>query len=138
MSNKTITVSTTVKAPLETVWDCWNQLDDISNWAFATDDWMATALENDLRAGGAFKTMMAAKDDSASFEFTGIYDSVEEHALLEYTMSDGRHVKTEFKDAPDGVLITQTFNPEAENTEEKQREGWQAILENFKKYVESK
>lgn len=138
MNDKTITIQTTVKAPLEKVWSCWNQLDDISNWAFASDNWMATALENDLRAGGTFKTMMAAKDDSVSFEFTGIYDSVKEHALIEYTMSDGRHVKTEFKDTPDGVLVTQTFNPETENTEEKQREGWLAILNNFKKYVEAK
>ena len=136
MNNKTITVETVIKASMDKVWSYWNEPEHIINWAFASDDWEAPAAENDLRVGGKFKTVMAARDKSASFDFTGEYTQVEEHGLIEYDMEDGRHVRIEFSQEPDGVRITETFDPESENTEEKQREGWQAILDNFKKYVE--
>lgn len=117
-------------------------------WAFASDDWEAPAAENDLRVGGTFKTIMAAKDGSESFDFTGTYTVVNEHQRIEYDMSEpssnepskgrsGRHVKIEFSETSDGVKITETFDPENENPEEVQRSGWQAILDNFKRYVET-
>jgi uncharacterized protein YndB with AHSA1/START domain len=132
-----ITVQTTIKAPLEKVWECWNKPKHITKWAFASDDWEAPVAENDLRVGGKFKTVMAAKDKSASFDFGGIYTVVKEHELIEYDMNEERHVKVEFTEMPDGVQVTETFDPENQNSEEMQRAGWQAILDNFKKYVEA-
>ncbi len=135
----TITVETTVNAPLEKVWDYWTKPEHIVNWAFAADDWEAPRADNDLRVGGTFTTVMAAKDGSVSFDFRGTYTAVEELELMEYDISgaDGRHVKIEFEQVPEGVRITETFAPETINSEEKQRSGWQAILDNFKKYSEA-
>ncbi|NMB70372.1 polyketide cyclase [candidate division WWE3 bacterium] len=132
-----ITIQTNISAPISKVWDLWNKPEHITNWAFASDDWEAPSAENDLRVGGRFKTVMAAKDNSQSFDFEGVYTVVKEHSLIEYDMSDGRHVKIEFEETPVGVKITQNFDPESENSEELQRAGWQAILDNFKIYVES-
>jgi len=133
-----ITVQTVVNAPMAKVWECWNKPEHITGWAFASDDWEAPAAENDLRVGGKFKTVMSAKDKSSSFDFTGTYTAVRENKLIEYDLDDGRHVKVEFTETPEGVRVTETFEPENENPEEMQRSGWQAILDNFKKYVESK
>jgi uncharacterized protein YndB with AHSA1/START domain len=137
MDQNAITVRTSVNAPIEKVWECWNKPEHIKRWAFASDDWEAPAAENDVQVGGKFKTVMAAKDKSASFDFAGTYTAVKEHELIEYDMDDGRHVKVVFEETPEGVRVTETFDPENENPEEVQRNGWQAILENFKKYVES-
>jgi uncharacterized protein YndB with AHSA1/START domain len=132
-----ITVQTVVNAPVEKVWECWNRPEHITGWAFASDDWEAPAAENDLRVGGRFKTTMAAKDKSASFDFGGVYTRVKEHELIEYDMDDGRHVKVEFAESHQGVKITETFEPEDTHPENVQRSGWQAILNNFKKYAEA-
>jgi len=131
-----ITIRTVVNAPIEKVWEFWNGPEHIVRWAFASDDWEAPSAENDVRAGGKFKTVMAAKDKSSSFDFTGVYTAVTDRELIEYVMADGRHVKVAFKETPGGVEIVETFDPESENSEEMQRAGWQAILENFKKYAE--
>ena len=133
---KTITVETAISAPVEKAWEFWTKPEHIVHWAFASDDWEAPSAENDLQVGGRFKTVMAAKDESESFDFTGTYTAVNEHELIEYDMDDGRHVKVEFHQLPEEVHITVSFDPENENSEEIQRSGWQAILDNFKKYVE--
>ncbi|HYE59592.1 MAG TPA: SRPBCC domain-containing protein [Candidatus Kapabacteria bacterium] len=133
---KTITVQTTVQAPMEKVWECWTKPEHIVQWAFAQDDWEAPAAENDVRTGGRFKTVMAAKDKSTSFDFTGVYINVQDHEIIEYDMDDGRHVNVHFENTPEGVRVTETFDPENENALEVQRSGWQAILDNFKKHVE--
>lgn len=137
-----ITVETTVNAPISVVWDSWNKPEHITHWAFASDDWEAPTSENDVRVGGRFKTKMAAKDKSAEFDFTGTYTAVEENKLIEYDMDKSpedekpRHVKTKFEETPQGVKVTETFDPENENAPEMQKAGWQAILDNFKKYTE--
>lgn len=136
MNNSPISVETTINAPIAKVWEYWNTPEHIERWAFASDDWEARDAENDLREGGKFKTTMAAKDGSESFDFTGVYTTVKEHERIEYDMSDGRHVKVAFTESPEGVKIVETFDPENENPPEVQREGWQSILDNFKKYVE--
>ena len=136
MDNK-ITVESTINAPISKVWDFWNKPEHITKWAFASDDWEAPSAENDIRTGGKFKTVMAAKDKSGSFDFAGVYTHVKDKELIAYSMDDGRKVLITFEEVLGGVKITQTFERETENTEEKQREGWQAILDNFKKYVES-
>jgi len=133
---QTITVHTTINAPISRVWDCWNNPEHITGGAFASEDWEAPAAENDLRVGGKFKTAMAAKDKSAGFDFTGTYTTVKSNELIEYDIDDGRHVKVEFKGTPNGVRISETFDPDNEYPQEMQRAGWQAILDNFRKYVE--
>ncbi len=133
---ESITIQTIVKAPIAKVWECWNLPEHIPGWAFASDDWEATPVDNDLREGGRFKTIMGAKDKSFSFDFSGTYTNIKEPEVVEYDLDDGRHVKTVFTETPEGVEIVQTFDPEDVNTIEKQRDGWQAYLDNFKKYTE--
>lgn len=137
MQASPITVETVVKAPLGKVWECWTAPDHIVHWYFASDDWEAPAAENDVRAGGRFKTVMAAKNKSAGFDLTGTYTAVKKDELLEFDLDDGRHVKVLFAELPGGVRVTETFEPENENSEEKQRGGWQSILDNFRTYVET-
>ncbi|MDN5274681.1 MAG: Activator of Hsp90 ATPase 1 family protein [Candidatus Saccharibacteria bacterium] len=137
MNEDTITVKTTVDAPIKTVWECWIHPKHITRWAFGSDDWEAPEAENDLREGGTFKTVMAAKDGSASFDFTGTYTLVIDQKAIEYELDDGRQVRTIFKEMPDGVRITQTFDPENENSIDMQRTGWQTILDNFKQHTEA-
>jgi len=132
-----ITIQTTVNASSEKVWKFWNQPEHITQWAFATPEWHAPKAENDLREGGKFSTTMAAKDGSMSFDFWGEYTLVRENEAINYTMGDGRKVEITFAETPDGVAITERFEPESENSEEMQKGGWQAILNNFKTYVES-
>ena len=99
--NKTpITVQATINAPLEKVWQFWTEPQHITNWAFASDDWEAPESENNVTVGGTFKTVMAAKDKSAQFDFTGTYTAVDEKSRLEYDMDDGRHVKITFAETP--------------------------------------
>ena len=134
--NNPITVQTVINAPVAKVWVYYNKPEHIVHWAFGSDDWEAPAAENDLRVGGNFKTVMAAKDKSASFDFAGVYTAVKENELIEYDFGD-RHAKVEFSEVPEGTKVTIVFDPENENPEEMQRKGWQTILDNFKKYTES-
>lgn len=135
--SQSITVKIIVNAPISKVWEYWTNPNHITQWAFASDDWEAPAAENDVRVDGRFKTTMAAKDKSASFDFTGTYTAVETNKFMEYNIDDGRQVKIEFAETPEGVVVTETFEMEGTHSEEQQRSGWQAILENFKKHVES-
>ena len=132
-----ITVETTVNAPVEKVWKSWNEPQHIKNWCAASEDWHAPKSENDLRTGGTFSTRMEAKDGSFGFDFGGVYDNVKKNELIEYTMGDGRKVKVIFFPSGDQTKIVETFDAEATNSVEMQRGGWQAILDNFKKYTES-
>lgn len=137
MNKNPITIETIIMAPISKVWAYWNEPEHIVQWAFADDSWEASKAENNLRTGGTFKTVMAAKDKSASFDFGGIYTVVKNHETIEYDMTDGRHVKIEFTELPNGVKVVETFDPENENSEELQKSGWQSILDNFKKHVET-
>jgi uncharacterized protein YndB with AHSA1/START domain len=132
-----ITVEATVKAPIEKVWSTWSEPKHITKWCQASDDWHAPYADNDLRTGGKFKTTMAAKDGSFSFDFGGIYSNVEKFKVIEYKMEDGREVKITFSSDGNETKVTETFDPERENPVEMQRGGWQAILDNFKKYTET-
>ena len=132
-----VTVEATVDAPVEKVWKTWSEPHHIKNWCAASDDWHAPKAENDLRTGGAFSTRMEAKDGSFGFDFGGVYDNVKENELIEYTMGDGRKVDVKFSPAGDQTKVVETFEAEATNPVEMQRGGWQAILDNFKKYTES-
>lgn len=132
-----ITIEAFINAPIEKVWAMWNDPKDIVKWCQASDDWHAPFAEVDLKTGGTFKTTMAAKDGSFSFDFQGTYTNVKPMDTVEYDIPDGRHVATRFSQQQDGTNVVGTFDPESENPRDQQRDGWQAILDSFKKYVES-
>lgn len=131
-----ITVETLVKAPVSKVWDAWNTPADIVKWNSADESWHTTRSTVDLRVGGKLMSRMEAKDGSAGFDFEGIYTRIVPKQAIEFRMSDGREVSIEFHERADGVFVKETFDAETENTPELQRQGWQAILDNFGRYVE--
>lgn len=133
---KTITVESGIHAPVERVWEMWTEPTHIVQWAFASDDWEAPHAENDVRVGGAFKTTMAAKDKSERFDVTGTYTTVVPYERLEYTIEDGRKVTVQFQSMGGTTQVVETFEPYPNYTEEQEHSGWQAILDNFKKYAE--
>jgi len=131
-----ITVETIVNADLKRVWDAWNNPADIKRWNTAQDDWHTTQSSVDLREGGKFSTRMEAKDGSEGFDFGGTYSRIVPQKSIEYRIDDGREVKVEFIERDGGVLVKETFETENENPPELQRQGWQAILDNFGRHVE--
>ncbi|HYC83159.1 MAG TPA: SRPBCC domain-containing protein [Candidatus Paceibacterota bacterium] len=135
---KKIQIETTVSGSLEKVWAYWNEPEHITKWAFASDEWECPYAENDLKEGGKFLTRMSAKDGSASFDLTGTYTVVIPQQKLGYSLDDGRPVFVAFEKLDnDRVRIVQEFEMENENSEEVQRNGWQEILNNFKKHAEN-
>jgi uncharacterized protein YndB with AHSA1/START domain len=132
-----VTVEATVNAPVEKVWKSWSEPQHITKWCAASNDWHAPKAENDLRTGGTFSTRMEAKDGSFGFDFGGVYDNVKKNELIEYTMGDGRKVRVAFTPSGDTTKIVETFDAETTNPVDMQRTGWQAILDNFKRYTET-
>ena len=132
----TVTVETTVNAPVEKVWKYWSEPSHIIQWNNASEDWHTPRVENDLKVGGKFHSRMEAKDGSFGFDFVGEYTKVEEYKTIEYTMGDGRKVKIDFTPQGDTTKVVETFDAESTNSIELQRGGWQAILDNFKKHTE--
>ena len=132
-----ITVTTSINAPLEKVWKFFTEPEHITAWCSASNDWHVPHAENDLRTDGKFKTVMAAKDGSFGFDFEGTYTNVEEHKTIEYIMADGLKVKINFSQEGASSTIVETFDPEDINPIDMQRDGWQSILNNFKKYTEA-
>ena len=133
----TITIHTSIKAPIEKVWQLWSNPADITKWCTASLDWHTTRAENDLRTGGKFLSRMEAKDGSFGFDFSGVYDLVKTHEQMDYTLDDGRKVNITFAVQGNQTTITQTFEPESENPMDMQRDGWQSILDSFKRYAEA-
>jgi uncharacterized protein YndB with AHSA1/START domain len=132
-----ITVETTVKAPIEQVWRAWSTPADIKMWNAASDDWHTTKASVDFRVGGEFSSRMEAKDGSMGFDFAGTYTNIVENKLIECSIGE-RTMQVEFSTGNDEVTVRETFDAESTNSVEMQRGGWQAILNNFKKHVESK
>jgi len=137
-----ITIETTVRAPLEAVWRAWTTPEDIVRWNAASDDWHTPRAEVDLRVGGTFSSRMEAKDGSTGFDFEGTYTEVDPMERIAYGMSDGRTCVVEFREetAPGQrrlVRVREAFDAEPTNPIELQRQGWQAILDNFARYVEA-
>lgn len=132
-----IEISVIIKAPLSEVWDKWVSVDGVQYWAFASDDWAAEGIENDVKPGGSFKSRNFAKDGSFEFIFGGTYQTVQPQKHVTQTLGDGRKVEVTFNETEEGVKMVQLFEPENENPEKLQQEGWQAYLDNFKKYVEN-
>ena len=132
-----ITVRSTINSPISKVWSYWTLPEHITKWCNASDDWHAPRAENNVKTGGKFLTRMEAKDGSIGFDFEGVYDNVVPDKLIEYSMADGRKVNIVFEGDDKRTSIIETFDPENENPPEFQQKGWQAILDNFKKYTET-
>ena len=132
-----ITVEATINAPVEKVWQYWTLPEHITKWNNASEDWHTPFAENDLRPGGKLLWRMEALDGSFGFDFGGVYDKVVPHNLIAYTIADGRKVTVEFIPKGEHTKVTETFEAANTNSPEMQRGGWQAILNNFKKHVET-
>ena len=133
-----ITVSTHIQAPIERVWKCWTKPEHIQAWNAASDDWYTPHASNDLRVGGKFLARMEARDGSAGFDFSGTYTDVVPGKRLAYALDDGRGVEVAFTPIHDReTFLEDTFDAETEHSLERQRDGWQAILNRFKTYVEN-
>lgn len=132
-----ITVKAVIQAPVKKVWKLWNDPNHIINWCYASDDWHAPKAENDLRVDGKFMTRMEARNGSEGFDFTGKYDKVELYKQIAYVIDDGRKVEITFDENRNETTVTESFEAENLNSDELQKAGWQAILDNFKKYVET-
>jgi len=136
LANKLVTVETNIQAPVEIVWRLWTDPRHIILWNNASEDWHTTKAENDLTEGGRFFSRMESKDGSQGFDFTGKYNMVRPNVLIDYTMDDGREVRVSFLSNGNLTTVKETFEAEQVNSIELQRTGWQAILTNFKEYVE--
>jgi uncharacterized protein YndB with AHSA1/START domain len=129
-----ITVEVTVKAPMETVWAAWTTPSDIMQWNAASADWHTTQASVDLRVGGTFCSRMEAKDGSMGFDFAGTYTHIAPHERIDCAFGD-RTLVVEFVPVAGGVAVRETFEAESTHSVEQQREGWQAILDNFARHV---
>jgi uncharacterized protein YndB with AHSA1/START domain len=134
---KKITVKAIINAPIKKVWENWTKPEHITKWNFASDDWQCPKAENDMRVGGKYNARMEAKDGSFGFDFWGIYDKIETHKMIAYTLGDNRKVETTFVENGNQTEIITIFDAENENPVEMQQQGWQMILNNFKKYTEN-
>ena len=137
MSDSRIKIEAVIAAPVAKVWDNWTKPEHITKWNFAIDTWQCPSATNDLKVGGKYLARMEAKDGSFGFDFVGIYNEVINQKRLSYALEDGRQVTTDFESVSSGTKVTTVFEAEKENPVDMQKNGWQAILDNFKKYVES-
>src|SRR5215203_5611531 len=132
-----ITIESTINAPAAKVWDYWTKPEHITKWNYASDDWHTPWAKTDFREGGSFSARMEAKDGSMGFEFGGVYDVLKPNEYIEYTIGDGRKVKVKFTEDGNSTKVVESFEAESQNSVELQKGGWQAILDNFKKYTEA-
>ncbi len=133
-----ITIEAVLKAPIDHVWKLWTSPEHIVNWNFATEEWCCPAAVNELREGGEMNWRMESRDGSMGFDFTGTYRQIKVNELIAYEISDGRFVSIGFLRDGENVRMVEEFEAEDMNPIELQRAGWQAILDNFKRYAESK
>jgi uncharacterized protein YndB with AHSA1/START domain len=137
MDKTMITIQATVQADAGKAWECYTKPEHITKWNFASDDWHCPSAFNELKVGGTYRVRMEAKDGSFGFDLEATYDSVEPGNSFTYTMADGRTVHLVLHDKGNATEVSITFEAENQNPVELQREGWQAILNNYKKYTES-
>lgn len=133
-----ISIETEVKASLTAVWNAWVTPEDITSWNYAIDEWRCPKAEIDLEVGGKFNYRMEAKDGSMGFDFEGTFTEINPQKSIRFELEDSRVVTVDFSESAQGVRVIETFDAEDENSAEQQKQGWQSILNNFKKHVESK
>ncbi|TDH24567.1 activator of HSP90 ATPase [Segetibacter sp. 3557_3] len=136
MEQTKVTITANIQSTINKVWEYYTKPEHITQWNFATDEWHCPSASNDMRVGGKYAARMEAKDGSFGFDFEATYDEVIDQKRLSYTLGDGRAVVTDFEDEGESTRVTTSFDAENQNDVEMQRAGWQAILDNFKKYVE--
>ncbi|MCB1178942.1 MAG: SRPBCC family protein [Leptospiraceae bacterium] len=136
MSTTKITIEASIGKDSKKVWEYYTSPEHITKWNFADPSWQCPSAENDMRVGGKYKARMEAKDGSFGFDFEAIYDEVTIGKSFSYTMPDNRNVSVKFNEAGSSTEIEIIFDAESENPVEMQRDGWQSILNNFKKYAE--
>ena len=132
-----ISIETTVNAPIERVWSAWITPDDIKNWNFASDDWCCPDARMDFTVGGKFCYRMEATDGSMGFDFEGKFTTINTNRRIEYALDDDRKVCITFSKTEEGIRVVETFEAEDEHSAEQQKKGWQSILRNFKRHVET-
>jgi uncharacterized protein YndB with AHSA1/START domain len=138
MSEKVfITVEVLIHSSIENVWHHLLSPDSITQWNAASADWHTPRATVDLRVGGKFLSRMEARDGSMGFDFIGTFTRVDPMHGYDYSMEDGRTVTVSVTKTPEGIQVKEIFQAENQNAPELQRAGWQAILDNFKKFVES-
>ena len=130
-----ITVKTTIAANIAKVWEYWTLPKHIVNWNFATEEWHCPKAENNLAANGKFSWRMEAKDGSMGFDYSGIYEKIELNKRIALRLDDNRKVEISFSTDNNVTTVEENFEPDNLDIE-MQKQGWQAILNNFKKYVE--
>ena len=131
-----ITIEAAINASAGKIWEFWTNPAHIIKWNNASDDWHTPRAENDLRTGGRFLIRMEARDKSSGFDFTGVYTDVKPLKQIDYTLDDTRKVRVSFISAGNVTFVRETFEAEQTNPVEIQKEGWQSILNNFKRYAE--
>ena len=130
-------VETKVNTDLVTAWECWTKPEHITQWNAASPDWHCPTASVDLVVGGRQSSRMEAKDGSFGFEFAAIFTEVVPNEKLALRLEDNRSWEITFKDEGGAVHIIEDFEAESQNSDERQIEGWQSILDNYKRYVES-
>lgn len=131
-----ITVESIIEAPIDMVWDFWTKPEHVMHWNFASNDWHCPKANSDFNVGGEFHYIMAAKDGSVEFDFCGTFTKIIDKTFIEIFLEDGRELNIQFESEGSSTKIIETFEPEEVNSMELQKQGWQAILNNFKLYVE--
>lgn len=131
-----VRVETTVNVPLEKAWECFTEPEHITKWNFASADWHCPEASVNLYPGGRFSFRMEARDGTVGFDFTGRYTYVDFNSSIIYQIDDNREVSIEFNQVGEETRITETFEAEDLHPVEMQRDGWQAILNNYKKHTE--
>lgn len=131
-----IKVQVTISADIQKVWDYYTKPAHITHWNFANDDWCCPSASNDLKVGGRYVARMEAKDGSFGFDFDATYTEINPGKSFSYVFG-GRYATVAFNEKDGQTEATITFDPETENSLELQRQGWQAILDNFKNYTEA-
>lgn len=131
-----ISIYAEIDVPIKLAWELWHTPIHIKEWYTASEEWATSEAENNFKEGGKFSYRMEAKDGTVDFDFSGKYDKIENHRFISYTLDDGRKVDVRFRKTDTDTIIIQKFQPETENPLKIQKEGWQAILNNFKRYAQ--
>lgn len=137
MAHTKLTIQAIVLSDRNKTWTYYTEPQHIVNWNFASEDWCCPSASNDLRTGGKYSARMEARDGSSHFDFEAVHDEVIEAEKLAYTMSDGRKVVIDFTSEGSSTKVTLVFEAEEMNPVDMQQAGWQSILDNFRKYVET-